>query len=147
MVQTLVVLENKLELVRLHWLRQALINASIVDTFHDVCAVVRRDSHNHDSWMLWVELNETLLLSQNFLGRLNAIHPRHVDIRQNYPVADVTAGFLHVGQIHVQHRLPIVGLVALESIVVLKDRLQGDHVENKVIYEQHSCLIATLANL
>jgi len=119
MIETLVVLEDKLELVGFHWFAQALPNASIVDSLHHVSTVVRCDSHNHDSWVLRVEFNEALLFSQYFLRRLNPIHPRHVDVRQNYPVPDVTARFLHVRQIHVQHSLAIVCLVALESIVVL----------------------------
>lgn len=140
-------LNDVLELVWLHWLRQAVFDANRVDSLVGVWVVIPSDGDDHDLWQFGLLGSETCLLSEDSLRGLTAIHDRHVDVGQDYPIAHVATGLLHVLKVHVKQLLAIVGLIALKPVLLSKYVLNRYHVEHKIVSEQDCRLTAALVLL
>ena len=143
LVETVVVLDDKLELGWLHRLRQALSDAGNAALLEGLFAVVCSNSDNHNFRQRGAFFPDASLLCKDALRGLEAIHSWHVDVRQDDAVVNVTAGLLHVFQVHHQHLLAIIGLVTLESVVMVKDLLYGNQVEHQIVCQQDGRFAAT----
>ena len=64
-VEPVVVLQDELELIWLDWFDQAFFDSGLVHALHRVTIVVGGHCHNHDFWVLRVQLQKAILLCEN----------------------------------------------------------------------------------